>query len=160
MARPRKVKILREKAAGLSKQLRAVLETLEELRACLERLSSIDVDPVYAGLVERRKYTDYGEYSYPVIQFCPPGSSPWEGGCQEVYVTRYRDVAEALIGADAFARKLAQLSMYARWVLGDLDELQGVLGKLEEFLRGSSGKVSPSRQRESDEAIEEAAALG
>ena len=78
----------------------------------------------------------------------------------EVYVTRYRDVAEALVAVDGFARNLSQLVTYARWVLAGLDDVQEELRRLGEFLRGSSGKVSPSRQRESDEAIEEMAALG
>ncbi len=160
MARPRKIKLLQEKAGSLHRQLVEALQVLEELRGCLERLASIEVDPVYAGLVERRKYTDYGEYTYPVLQFCDPGSSPWEGGCQEVYVTRYRDVAETLVAVDGFARNLAQLVTYARWVLAGLDDVQEELRRLEEFLRGSSGKVSRPRGGESDEAIEEMAALG
>ena len=160
MARPRKIKLLQEKAAGLSKQLGEALRVLGELRGCLERLASLSVDPVYASLAEKRKYTEYGEYSYPVLQFCDPGSSPWEGGCQEVYVTRYRDAAEALVAVDDFARNLAQLAIYARWVLGGLDKVEEDLARLEEFLSGSSAKVSPSRQRESDEAVEEVAAVG
>ena len=159
MARPRKLRLLRERAEALQRQLREALRVLEELRGCLERLAGLEVKPVFAELVERRKTTRYGEYVYPVLQFCRPGDTPWDG-CEEVYATRFKEYAEALVAADRFARNLDYLSMYARWVLGELERLREVLDKLQEFPTAGSGKVSARTTGESDEAIEEVAALG
>ena len=133
MARPRKIVKVAEKAKSLHEQLVEALRILEELRGCLERLAGIEVSPVYAELVERRKSTRYGEYVYPVLRFCGPGGSPWDGGCEEVYATRFREQARALVEADRFARSLGHLSTYARWVLEELDRLRGVLERLQEF---------------------------
>ena len=143
MARPRKIGLAREKAKELQRRLRGALETLQELKGCLEMLAGLEVEPVYAELVERRKSTRYGEYTYPVLRFCAPGSSPWEGGCEEVHATRFRELAEALVEVDRFARELVELSRTARRVLEGLDAAREALQRLEEFPSLEAGKGLP-----------------
>ncbi len=159
MARPRKIVKVAEKARVMHSQLSEAYKVLAELRGCLERLASLDIEPVYAELVERRKSTRYGEYVYPVLRFCP-GGSPWEG-CEEVYATRFKDYARALVEADRLARNLGHLSTYARWVLEELDRLRGVLERLQEFPSAGGGKLSQKIDGESvEEPAEEAVSLG
>ena len=155
MARPRKFSLVAEKARSLHDQLSAAYRILVELRGCLEKLSEISVEPVYAELVERRKSTRYGEYVYPVLRFCGPGGSPWDGGCEEVYATRFKDYARALVEADRLARNLGHLSTYARWVLEELDGLRELLERLQEFPAAGTGKLS---QKIDGESVEEAVA--
>jgi len=160
VARPRKLELVAEKAQRLHAQLSAAYRVLAELRDCLERLAGLEVGPVYAELVERRKSTRYGEYRYPVLQFCP-GGTPWEGGCEEVYATRFREYAEALVEADLFARRLRLLAHDARQVLEGLEKLRKVLEKLQEFPSLEAGKVSRRIDGESDgEPAEEVAPVG
>ncbi len=161
MARPRKFSLVAERARTLHRQLGAALQVLQELRGCLEKLSEISVDPVYVELVERRKSTRYGEYVYPVLMFCSPGGTPWDGGCEEVYATRFKEYARALVEADRFARLLEQLAAHARRVLGELDRLGEVLQRLQEFPSAGNGKVSQKIDGESaEEPAGEVAALG
>jgi len=134
MARPRRIVKVAERARALHRQLGAAYRVLAELRDCLERLASMEVDPVYARLDTEERRTPFGDYRYLVLRLC---NGPGEPSifCKSAYATRFPGFARAFAEAAEASVALAELREASRRVLAIFERLEQLLARLVEETR-------------------------
>jgi len=134
MARPRKVVKAAERARVLHRQLAAAYKVLSGLRGCLEKLSKIEVDPVYARLDTEGRRTPFGDYRYLVLRLCQSPSEP-SIYCESAHTTRFPEFAKAFVEAAEASVALAELREASRRALRLLEGLEQLLARLSEETR-------------------------
>ncbi len=130
MAMPRKVSLVAERAEALQRQL-------PEAPGCSRGAAWLPGEarqPRGRASLRRPRGEEEEHPLWGVRVFCaaalPSRLLAVGDGCEEVYATRFKEYAEALVAADKFARRLTEFSRLTRWMLEVLEEVRGILQRL------------------------------